>query len=577
MSAGAVAGIAVGVTLGFVGLVVLGFYLFFLLRQKKDNKRGDEKKGGKAGGSTKASKVPFYAAPFKTHGKPTGSPASAEVQDGGESGAAADAAGVAAAAAVGAGVGAVVAGSAVGSAPGDSAASAPAVPDVAAASVAGAGTAGGAVSARPNASPPSAKAGGTLTPPPGSAGGAGGASPLANAAGGAAAAAGTGSTTGLAAGSATAASSAGGAAPAAGAVAGAAAGITAGTVVGAAAAKALAAKTPAATKAAATPGAGAAAAGAAGAVGAGVVAGAAAAKAGNDEDEIDPSEQWWFPPEELDQATERFALSNKLGSGTFGTTYKGVLEDGQEVAVKVLKVKGSLSDAAWKKDAEEIFVIQHENLVAYLGYCLASSQRMVVQEFVANGSLDAALHGDNKPILAWNFRMKIAKGAARALAFLHEECTPHIIHKDLKASNILLDAQYEVKLSDYGAAKLAGDAAIPTISGSAGTYGYLAPEYALTGKLTEKSDVYSFGVILLELITGKKPCDKQRAQKDSLVEWARPLLASNTLKELADPNLDGCFGVKEMDRVIVAASQCVRQSAVLRPSMSQVLRLLDQL
>ncbi|CAI5478428.1 unnamed protein product [Closterium sp. Yama58-4] len=327
-------------------------------------------------------------------------------------------------------------------------------------------------------------------------------------------------------------------------------------------------------------------AGGAGAIaGAGVVAGAAAVAGGaaaavalGDGDRMseEADDEWWFPYEELEEATDGFSDSNKLGEGGFGPVYRGVLADGMPVAVKVLKVGGHQGEREFRAEVDIISRVQHKHLVTHLGYCIASAQRLLVYELVPNGSLEDALHGEGRRLLAWNFRMKIALGAAKGLAYLHEECHPRIIHRDIKSSNILLDKDYEAKVADFGAARLAAEDAMPIITRVVGTFGYLAPEYALTGKLTEKSDVFSFGVVLLELITGKRPVEQEKPQgSDSLVEWARPLLAERAMEELADPELDGCYGQREMERLVTAAALCVRQSAVLRPRMSQVVAMIE--
>ncbi|GJN28822.1 hypothetical protein PR202_gb16991 [Eleusine coracana subsp. coracana] len=182
----------------------------------------------------------------------------------------------------------------------------------------------------------------------------------------------------------------------------------------------------------------------------------------------------------------------------------------------------------------------------------------------------------------WPTRVKIAAGSARGLAYLHEDCHPRIIHRDIKSSNILLDDQFEAQVADFGLARLAENDVTHVSTRVMGTFGYLAPEYASTGKLTEKSDVFSFGVVLLELITGRKPVDSSRPLGDeSLVEWARPLLnraiENQEFEGLVDPRLDGNFDDVEMFHVIEAAAACIRHSAARRPKMGQVVRVLDSL
>ncbi|MCO5605373.1 hypothetical protein L7F22_059556 [Adiantum nelumboides] len=202
-------------------------------------------------------------------------------------------------------------------------------------------------------------------------------------------------------------------------------------------------------------------------------------------------------------------------------------------------------------------------------------QRLLVYHFVQNQTLEYHLHCQNQQILKWPTRLKIALGAAQGLAYLHEDCHPRIIHRDIKASNILLDNDFNAVVSDFGLAKLTSEARSHITTRVMGTFGYLAPEYALTGKLTEKSDVYSFGVLLLEIITGRKPVDSTRpAGEESLVDWARTLLTLISTEEdlhlLADPLLEGAYEPKEMFQMITAAAACVRHSSSKRPPMRKV-------
>ncbi|XP_022727410.1 proline-rich receptor-like protein kinase PERK9 isoform X3 [Durio zibethinus] len=190
--------------------------------------------------------------------------------------------------------------------------------------------------------------------------------------------------------------------------------------------------------------------------------------------------------------------------------------------------------------------------------------------------------GEDRPVLDWATRVKIAAGAARGIAYLHEDCHPRIIHRDIKSSNILLDNNFEARVSDFGLAKLALDANTHVTTRVMGTFGYMAPEYASSGKLTEKSDVFSFGVVLLELVTGRKPVDASQPLGDeSLVEWARPLLThaldGEDFEGLADPKLGRNYVDSEMFRMIEAAAACVRHSAAKRPRMGQVMRAFDSL
>lgn len=290
----------------------------------------------------------------------------------------------------------------------------------------------------------------------------------------------------------------------------------------------------------------------------------------------------WFTYEELIQATNGFSTQNLLGEGGFGCVYKGVLVDGREVAVKQLKIGGGQGEREFRAEVEIISRVHHRHLVSLVGYCISEHQRLLVYDYVPNNNLHYHLHDEGRPVMDWATRVKVAAGSARGIAYLHEDCHPRIIHRDIKSSNILLDNNYEAQVSDFGLAKLALDSNTHVTTRVMGTFGYMAPEYATSGKLTEKSDVYSFGVVLLELITGRKPVDASQPLGDeSLVEWARPLLSealdTEDFGELVDPRLGLNFNENEMFRMIEAAAACVRHSAAKRPRMGQVVRALDSM
>ncbi|KAI6686243.1 hypothetical protein NL676_032156 [Syzygium grande] len=290
----------------------------------------------------------------------------------------------------------------------------------------------------------------------------------------------------------------------------------------------------------------------------------------------------WFTYEELVKATDCFSSQNLLGEGGFGAVYKGFLPDGREIAVKQLKVGGGQGDREFKAEVEIISRVHHRHLVSLVGYCIADTRRLLVYDYVPNNTLYFHLHGEGRPVLDWATRVKIAAGAARGLAYLHEDCHPRIIHRDIKSSNILLDNNFESRVSDFGLAKLALDADTHITTRVMGTFGYMAPEYASSGKLTEKSDVFSFGVVLLELITGRKPVDASQPLGDeSLVEWARPLLShaldNEEFEALADPKLERNYVEAEIFRMMEAAAACVRHAAAKRPRMGQIVRAFDSL
>ncbi|XP_074336635.1 proline-rich receptor-like protein kinase PERK9 [Apium graveolens] len=290
----------------------------------------------------------------------------------------------------------------------------------------------------------------------------------------------------------------------------------------------------------------------------------------------------WYSYEELLDATNGFSEQNLLGEGGFGRVYKGCLPDGREIAVKQLTIGGGQGEKEFKAEVEIISRVHHRHLVSLVGYCISVNERMLVYDYVPNNNLYFHLHGKGRPVMEWERRVKVAIGAARGIAYLHEDCHPRIIHRDIKSSNILLDNNFESQVSDFGLAKLALDANTHITTRVMGTFGYMAPEYAASGKLTEKSDVYSFGVVLLELITGRKPVDTSQPLGDeSLVEWARPLLGhaleTEDFTALSDPRLENNYADIEMFRLVEAAAACVRHSAAKRPQMGQVVRAFDSM
>ncbi|KAJ9688432.1 hypothetical protein PVL29_014217 [Vitis rotundifolia] len=227
-----------------------------------------------------------------------------------------------------------------------------------------------------------------------------------------------------------------------------------------------------------------------------------------------------FTYEELVMATDGFSNANLLGQGGFGYVHRGVLPNGKEVAIKQLKAGSGQGEREFQAEVEIISRVHHKHLVTLAGYCITGSHRLLVYEFVPNNTLEFHLHGKGRPTMDWPTRLKIALGSAKGLAYLHEDCHPKIIHRDIKAANILLDFKFEAKVADFGLAKFSSEVNTHVSTRVMGTFGYLAPEYAASGKLTDKSDVFSFGVMLLELLTGRRPVDaNQTYMEDSLVDW----------------------------------------------------------
>ncbi|CAL5068822.1 unnamed protein product [Urochloa decumbens] len=291
-----------------------------------------------------------------------------------------------------------------------------------------------------------------------------------------------------------------------------------------------------------------------------------------------PSTVKTFTITELEKATENFSFSKIIGEGGYGRVYRGIIEDGVEVAVKLLTRKHQNRDREFIAEVEMLSRLHHRNLVKLIGICIERSTRCLVFELVPNGSVESHLHGSDKIYgpLDFDTRMKIALGAARGLAYLHEDANPHVIHRDFKASNVLLENDYTPKVADFGLAKEASDGMEHISTQVMGTFGYVAPEYAMTGHLLVKSDVYSYGVVLLELLSGRKPVDMtQPPGSENLVTWARPLLTTREgLQRLVDPSLPAGYDFEKVAKAAAIASMCVHVEASQRPFMGEVVQAL---
>ncbi|KAL3747282.1 hypothetical protein ACJRO7_016117 [Eucalyptus globulus] len=282
---------------------------------------------------------------------------------------------------------------------------------------------------------------------------------------------------------------------------------------------------------------------------------------------------------DIEKATDHFNESRVLGEGGFGRVYSGILEDGTKVAVKVLKREDQQGGREFLAEIEMLSRLHHRNLVKLIGICAEERVRCLVYELIPNGSVESHLHGVDKEAapLDWGARMKIALGSARGLAYLHEDSSPRVIHRDFKASNILLEHDFTPKVSDFGLARTAMDEENRHISTRVmGTFGYVAPEYAMTGHLLVKSDVYSYGVVLLELLTGRKPVDmSQPPGQENLVAWARPLLTSREgLEAMLDQSLGPNVPFDSVAKVAAIASMCVQPEVSHRPFMGEVVQAL---
>ncbi|GAA0157801.1 hypothetical protein LIER_14988 [Lithospermum erythrorhizon] len=286
-----------------------------------------------------------------------------------------------------------------------------------------------------------------------------------------------------------------------------------------------------------------------------------------------------FKYRDLCNATNNFSHDALIGEGGFGRVYKAKLNN-MEVAIKQLDRNGFQGNKEFLVEVLVLSLIQHQHLVNLVGYCSDGVERVLVYEYLKNGSLEDHLLDippDKKP-LDWDTRMKIASGAAKGLQYLHETANPPIIYRDFKASNILIDGDFNSKLSDFGLAKIGPTGEQTHISTRVmGTYGYCAPEYASTGKLTTKSDIYSFGVVFLELISGRRVIDKSRpSEEQNLVEWAQPLFKDkNKFQLMADPKLEGNYPMKSLYQALAIAAMCLQEEADTRPIISDVVVALD--
>ncbi|KAF8696814.1 hypothetical protein HU200_036452 [Digitaria exilis] len=285
----------------------------------------------------------------------------------------------------------------------------------------------------------------------------------------------------------------------------------------------------------------------------------------------------WFTYAELELATGGFSQANFLAEGGFGSVHRGVLPDGQAIAVKQHKLASSQGDVEFCSEVEVLSCAQHRNVVMLIGFCVEDKRRLLVYEYICNGSLDSHLYGRNRETLEWAARQKIAVGAARGLRYLHEECRVGcIIHRDMRPNNILVTHDFEPLVGDFGLARWQPDGDMGVETRVIGTFGYLAPEYAQSGQITEKADVYSFGVVLVELVTGRKAVDINRPKgQQFLTEWARPFLEEYAIDDLIDPSLGDRYCENEVYCMLHAANLCIRRDPHSRPRMSHVLRILE--
>ncbi|KAG7648437.1 putative protein kinase RLK-Pelle-LRR-II family [Arabidopsis thaliana] len=288
-----------------------------------------------------------------------------------------------------------------------------------------------------------------------------------------------------------------------------------------------------------------------------------------------------FSLRELQVATDSFSNKNILGRGGFGKVYKGRLADGTLVAVKRLKEERTPGgELQFQTEVEMISMAVHRNLLRLRGFCMTPTERLLVYPYMANGSVASCLR-ERPPSqlpLAWSIRQQIALGSARGLSYLHDHCDPKIIHRDVKAANILLDEEFEAVVGDFGLARLMDYKDTHVTTAVRGTIGHIAPEYLSTGKSSEKTDVFGYGIMLLELITGQRAFDLARLANDDdvmLLDWVKGLLKEKKLEMLVDPDLQGNYTEAEVEQLIQVALLCTQSSPMERPKMSEVVRMLE--
>ncbi|GMN45020.1 hypothetical protein TIFTF001_014213 [Ficus carica] len=286
----------------------------------------------------------------------------------------------------------------------------------------------------------------------------------------------------------------------------------------------------------------------------------------------------WYTLRELEAATNGLSPENVIGEGGYGIVYSGILGDGTRVAVKNLLNNRGQAEREFKVEVEAIGRVRHKNLVRLLGYCVEGAYRMLVYDYVDNGNLDQWLHGDVGEVspLTWERRINIILGTAKGLAYLHEGLEPKVVHRDVKSSNILLDRQWNAKVSDFGLAKLLCSENSYVTTRVMGTFGYVAPEYACTGMLNEKSDIYSFGILIMEIISGRSPVDYSRPQGEvNLVDWLKTMVGNRKAELVVDPKLPEMPASKALKRILLVALRCVDPDATKRPKMGHVIHMLE--
>ncbi|XVE74671.1 hypothetical protein DITRI_Ditri12bG0035800 [Diplodiscus trichospermus] len=304
-------------------------------------------------------------------------------------------------------------------------------------------------------------------------------------------------------------------------------------------------------------------------------------KEGQNEDDLEKiaqQEQKHFPFETLAAATKNFHPDHKLGQGGFGPVYRGKLDDGREIAVKKLSHSSNQGKKEFENEAKLLARVQHRNVVNLLGYCAHGMEKLLVYEYVTNESLDKLLFkSDRKEELDWKRRYEIITGIARGLLYLHEDSHKRIIHRDIKASNILLDDKWVPKIADFGMARLFPENETHVNTRVAGTNGYMAPEYVMHGHLSVKADVFSFGVLVLEMISGQRNSSfNSDVDAQNLLDWAYKLYKKGNSLEIMDPSLAPSAAAEQVAMCIKIGLLCTQGDPQLRPDMSRIVVLLSK-
>ncbi|KAL8538645.1 hypothetical protein ACS0TY_000605 [Phlomoides rotata] len=303
-----------------------------------------------------------------------------------------------------------------------------------------------------------------------------------------------------------------------------------------------------------------------------------------------PSNLRMFTFSELKTATKNFSRALMLGEGGFGPVYRGILRETEDsskrvdIAVKQLSSRGLQGHKEWVTEVNVLGIVEHPNLVKLIGYCAEDDergiQRLLVYEYMPNRSVQDHISSRFHAPLPWPTRLKVAQDAARGLAYLHQGMEFQIIFRDFKSSNILLDQEWNAKLSDFGLARLGPADGLSHVSTAVvGTVGYAAPEYIQTGRLTSKSDVWSYGIFLYELITGRRPYDRNRPKDEQkLLDWVRLHLSDmKKFEQILDPRLNGKYNIKCAQKLAAIANRCLVRHPKNRPRMSDVLEMVDHI